>query len=94
MGDTKPFTIHSDGSGYTLVSVLFQREDSLNQYQLISIHRDVHEKGHAVLWTNKFSGYIDGSRIIIKTNHQALPWFLTLEPPVNWMSTLTSRCQV
>lgn len=88
---TKPYIVKTDASNYALGAVLVQGEGELEhpiEYAsrlLTKAERNystTEREALAVVWAiSKFAGYIEGSRITILTDHQALRWLMTLKSP-------------
>ncbi|XP_073962916.1 uncharacterized protein [Choristoneura fumiferana] len=88
---TKPYTIKSDASSYALGAVLVQGEgESEHPIEYASRLLTKPERNYstterealAVVWAvNKFRGYIEGGKITVMTDHQALRWLMSLKSP-------------
>ena len=89
--ETKPFIIRTDASSYALGAVLLQGKDEEEhpiEYAsrlLTSAERNystTEREALAVVWAvNKFRGYIDGSEVIVASDHQPLRWLMSLKSP-------------
>lgn len=87
----KPYILRTDASSYALGAALLQKDgDSEKPIEyasrlLLPAERNystTEREALAVVWaTDKFRGYLDGSEIIIGTDHQPLKWLLTLKSP-------------
>ncbi|CAG4987874.1 unnamed protein product [Colias eurytheme] len=89
--ETKPYTIKTDASSYALGAVLVQGEGE-NEHPVEYASRLLNKaernystterEALAVVWAvNKFRGYIEGCKITIMTDHQALRWLMSLKSP-------------
>ena len=88
---TKIFIIRTDASSYALGAVLLQGKDEEEhpiEYAsrlLTSAERNystTEREALAVVWAvNKFRGYIDGSEVIVASDHQPLRWLMSLKSP-------------
>lgn len=100
--ETKPFILRTDSSGYCLGAVLMQGEKQDErpvEYAsrlLISAERNyttTEREALAVVWAvNKFRGYIEGSEVVVKSDHQPLRWLMSIKSPsgrlARWALTL------
>lgn len=100
--ETKPFTLRTDSSGYCLGAVLMQGEGhderpvEYASRMLNSAERNYNtteREALAVVWAvTKFRGYIEGSEVVIKSDHQPLRWLMTVKSPsgrlARWALTL------
>lgn len=99
---SKPFTLRTDSSGYCLGAVLMQGEGPEErpvEYAsrlLNSAERNYNtteREALAVVWAvMKFRGYIEGSEVIVKSDHQPLRWLMNVKSPsgrlARWALTL------
>lgn len=89
--ETKPYFVKTDASNYALGAVLVQGEGAEEHpIEYASRLLTPAEKNYstterealAVVWAlNKFRGYIEGSRVKVISDHQALKWLLSLKTP-------------
>lgn len=89
--NTKPYTIKTDASSYALGAVLVQGEGETEhpvEYAsrlLTKAERNystTEREALGVVWAvAKFRGYIEGAKITILTDHQALRWLMSLKSP-------------
>lgn len=100
--ESKPFTLRTDSSGYCLGAVLMQGEGPEERpveyasRMLNSAERNYNtteREALAVVWAvTKFRGYIEGSEVVIKSDHQPLRWLMTVKSPsgrlARWALTL------
>lgn len=100
--ESKPFTLRTDSSGYCLGAVLMQGEGpderpvEYASRMLNSAERNYNtteREALAVVWAvTKFRGYIEGSEVVIKSDHQPLRWLMTVKSPsgrlARWALTL------
>lgn len=88
---TKPYTVKTDASNYALGAVLVQGEGE-NEHPVEYASRlltksernysTTEREALAVVWAvGKFRGYIEGGKITILTDHQALRWLMSLKSP-------------
>lgn len=102
---TRPFILRTDASGYALGAALLQGETPQDERPiayasrlLIAAERNystTEREALAVVWAvEKFRGYIDGHRVLVRSDHQPLKWLLTLKSPsgrlVRWAMKLQS----
>ncbi|KAI8436675.1 hypothetical protein MSG28_010163 [Choristoneura fumiferana] len=88
---TKPYIIKTDASSYALGAVLVQGEgDKEHPVEYASRLLTKAERNYstterealAVVWAvEKFRGYVEGGKITIMTDHQALRWLMSLKSP-------------
>jgi hypothetical protein len=100
---TKEFFLKTDASGWALGAVLTQGEAAdEHPVEYASRLLTAPEKNYstterealAVVWAvNKFRGYIEGSRITIITDHQALRWLMTLKSPTGRLARWALQLQ-
>lgn len=86
-----PFVLKTDASSYALGGVLLQGEgpdERPIEYAsrlLTSSERNYHtteREALAVVWAcDKFRGYLEGSSVVVKSDHQPLKWLLSLKSP-------------
>ncbi|XP_060810186.1 uncharacterized protein LOC132904273 [Amyelois transitella] len=100
--ESKPFILRTDSSGYCLGAALMQGEgfeERPIEYAsrlLTDAERNyttTEREALAVVWAvGKFRGYIEGSEIIVKSDHQPLRWLMSLKSPsgrlARWALTL------
>lgn len=100
--ESKPFTIRTDSSGYCLGAVLMQGEGPDERpVEYASRLLEPAERNYntterealAVVWAvTKFRGYIEGSEVVVKSDHQPLRWLMSLKSPsgrlARWALTL------
>lgn len=100
--ESKPFSLNTDSSGYCLGAVLMQGEgpdERPVEYAsrlLLPAERNyttTEREALAVVWAvTKFRGYIEGSEVIVKSDHQPLRWLMSLKSPsgrlARWALTL------
>lgn len=88
---SKPYIIKTDASDYALGAVLVQGEGAdEHPVEYASRLLTKAEKNYstterealAVVWAvSKFRGYIEGSSVVITTDHQALKWLMSIKSP-------------
>lgn len=86
-----PYILKTDASAYALGAVLMQGEGPDERpVEYASRLLTASEKNYctterealAVVWSvNKFRGYLEGSTILIQTDHQPLKWLMNLKSP-------------
>ncbi|CAG9137969.1 unnamed protein product [Plutella xylostella] len=89
--ESKPFILRTDSSGYALGAVLLQGEGADERpIEYASRLLNGAEKNYntterealAVVWAvGKFRGYIDGSEVVVRSDHQPLRWLMSLKSP-------------
>lgn len=89
--ETKTFILRTDSSAYCLGAVLMQgdgNDERPVEYAsrlLTSPERNystTEREALAVVWAvTKFRGYIEGSDVIVKSDHQPLRWLMSLKSP-------------
>ncbi|KAG6464946.1 hypothetical protein O3G_MSEX014832 [Manduca sexta] len=100
--ETKPYTLRTDSSGYCLGAVLMQGEaqdERPIEYAsrlLLPAERNystTEREALAVVWAvTKYRGYIEGSSVVVKSDHQPLRWLMSVKSPsgrlARWALTL------
>ncbi|KAG6454378.1 hypothetical protein O3G_MSEX008673 [Manduca sexta] len=100
--ESKPFSLMTDSSGYCLGAVLMQGEGPDERpIEYASRLLEPAERNYttterealAVVWSvTKFRGYIEGSEVVVKSDHQPLRWLMNLKSPsgrlARWALTL------
>lgn len=100
--ESKPFSLRTDSSGYCLGAVLMQGEgpdERPIEYasRLLSPaernYTTTEREALAVVWAvTKFRGYVEGSEVVVKSDHQPLRWLMSLKSPsgrlARWAMTL------
>lgn len=100
---SKPYTIKTDASDYALGAVLVQGE-GLDEHPVEYASRlltkaernysTTEREALAVIWAvSKFRGYIEGSTVIIATDHQALKWLMSLKSPTGRLARWALQLQ-
>ena len=101
--ETKPFTLPTDASIYSLEAVLLQNKGSeqhpieCTSRLLISAepnYSTVECEVLAVFWAlNKFRGYINGTDVTVISDHQPLRWLMSLKSPSGRLTRLALQFQ-
>ncbi|KAL0821690.1 hypothetical protein ABMA28_005122 [Loxostege sticticalis] len=100
--ETQPYKLRTDSSGYCLGAVLMQGEgpdERPIEYAsrlLTAAERNyttTEREALAVVWAvTKFRGYIEGSEVIVVSDHQPLRWLMSVKSPsgrlARWALTL------
>lgn len=99
---SQPFILRTDASSYALGAALLQGEGADEkpiEYAstlLTPAQRNYHtteREALAVVWAvEKFRGYLEGSSVVVKSDHQPLRWLMSLKSPAGrlarWALTL------
>ncbi|XP_061393470.1 protein still life, isoforms C/SIF type 2-like, partial [Musca vetustissima] len=89
--ENMPFILKTDASNYALGAVLIQGEKEFErtiEYAsrlLLPAEKNystTEREALAIVWAvDKFRGYIEGSEVLVKTDHQPLKWLFSLKSP-------------
>lgn len=98
-----PYTLRTDASCYALGAVLLQGEGTderpIEYASRLLIpaetrYSTTEREALAVVWAvDKFRGYIEGARVTVATDHQALKWLLSLKSPTGRLARWALRLQ-
>lgn len=86
-----PFTLRTDASSYAIGAALLQGEGpderpveyASRLLTAAEIHYHTTEReALSIVWAvNKFRGYLEGSSVVVRSDHQPLRWLMTLKSP-------------
>lgn len=101
--EMKPFIIKTDASSYAIGAVLVQGEGAKEHpvefasrllTQAERNYSTTEREALAVVWAvEKFRGYIEGNKVIVQTDHQALKWLMSLKTPTGRLARWALRLQ-
>ncbi|CAG9568732.1 unnamed protein product [Danaus chrysippus] len=101
--ETKPYIIKTDASNFAIGAVLVQGEgENEHPVEYASRLLNKSERNYstterealAVVWAvNKFRGYIEGTKITVLCDHQALKWLMTLKTPTGRLARWALQLQ-
>lgn len=86
------YILRTDASAYALGACLLQGESPETERPVEYASRllteaernysTIEREALAVVWSiNKFRGYLDGAKVVVRSDHQPLRWLLTLKSP-------------
>lgn len=98
-----PFILKTDASNYALGAVLVQgekEEEHIIEYasRLLLVaeknYSTTEREALAVVWAvQKFRGYIEGSEVLVLTDHQPLKWLFSLKSPTGRLARWALQLQ-
>lgn len=101
--ESKPYIIKTDASNYALGAILVQGEgveEHPVEYAsrlLTAAERNystTEREALAVIWAlEKFRGYIEGTKVTVVTDHQALKWIMTIKSPTGRLARWALKLQ-
>ena len=99
--DSRPFSLRTDASSFALAIVLLQGEKKEEHpvefaCRLLSSaewnYSTSEREALGVVWeVEKFRGYIEGTHVVVYSDHQALRWLMTLKTPTGHLARWALR---